>query len=296
MLALKTWLEQRLARVSGKSAIAEAIRYGFNHWHGLTRFLEDGRIELDTNIVERCLRPMVLNRKNALFAGHDQGAENWAASLRLSRPANSTASIRKPTSPTCSQSSSISGRPIASTNSSPGPGQRSSDPPIASRRSRACKSGSRSLPRKIKPSEPWDRRTAYRFAGGVPIHPGPLNIEWRIVNSGKSDAVIYDNKTTPVLMTGSGRLPDTPTYMNITRSLKGMKIVPGIPFPGATVTDMSLTQEQVDLIKAGTSRLFYYGYIKYGLDKEFAFISVYEPRVGYFVRDEDEYPTYSRAE
>jgi transposase len=52
--------------------------YAFNHWDGLTLFLKDGRVELDTNIVERGIRPIVLNRKNALFAGHDQGAENWA--------------------------------------------------------------------------------------------------------------------------------------------------------------------------------------------------------------------------
>jgi hypothetical protein len=83
VLALKTWLEQQLARVSTKSVIAEAIRYGLNHWDGLVRFLDDGRIELDTNIVERSIRPIVLNRKNALFAGHDQGAENWAAIASL---------------------------------------------------------------------------------------------------------------------------------------------------------------------------------------------------------------------
>ena len=83
MLALKTWFEQQLTRVSGKSLIAEAIRYGLNHWDGLTRFLDDGRIELDTNIVERGIRPIVLNRKNALFAGHDQGAENWACIASL---------------------------------------------------------------------------------------------------------------------------------------------------------------------------------------------------------------------
>jgi len=83
VLALKTWLDEQLARVSGKSVIAEAIRYGLNHWDGLTRFLEDGRIELDTNIVERGMRPIALNRKNALFAGHDQGAENWAAIASL---------------------------------------------------------------------------------------------------------------------------------------------------------------------------------------------------------------------
>ena len=43
----------------------------------------DGRIELDTNIVERGIRPIVLNRKNALFAGHDEGAENWACIASL---------------------------------------------------------------------------------------------------------------------------------------------------------------------------------------------------------------------
>ena len=83
VLALKTWLDEQLARVSAKSVIAEAIRYGLNHWDGLTRFLEDGRIELDTNIVERGMRPIALNRKNALFAGHDQGGENWAAIASL---------------------------------------------------------------------------------------------------------------------------------------------------------------------------------------------------------------------
>jgi len=83
VLALRTWLEQQLARVSGKSVIAEVIRYALNHWDGLTRFLGDGRIELDSNVVERSIRPIVLNRKNALFAGHDQGAENWACIASL---------------------------------------------------------------------------------------------------------------------------------------------------------------------------------------------------------------------
>jgi transposase len=83
VLELRTWFEQQLARVSGKSLIAEVIRYALNHWDGLIRFLDDGRIELDTNAVERSIRPIVLNRKNALFAGHDQGAENWACIASL---------------------------------------------------------------------------------------------------------------------------------------------------------------------------------------------------------------------
>src|SRR5262249_31397338 len=56
----------------------KVIRYAFNHWRGLTRFLEDGRIEMDTNIVERSMRPQALTRKNALFAGHDDGGQSWA--------------------------------------------------------------------------------------------------------------------------------------------------------------------------------------------------------------------------
>ncbi len=62
----------------GGSVTAEAIRYVQSRWDGLTRFLDDGCIELDTNPVERAMRPIALNRKNALFAGSDEGAEHWA--------------------------------------------------------------------------------------------------------------------------------------------------------------------------------------------------------------------------
>src|SRR5690349_19129301 len=130
--ALKAWLQHQLGRVSAKAPIAEEIRYGLNHWDGLTRFLDDGRIELNTNIVERGIRPIVLNRKNALFAGHDLGAENWACVASLLRPANSTTSMRKPTSPMSSPGWSISGPPRGSTSSCLGPGA----PPIGSPRRR----------------------------------------------------------------------------------------------------------------------------------------------------------------
>jgi transposase len=75
---LKTWLENQLAAVSRKSTIAEAIRYGLSRWDGLVRFLNDGRIEVDSNVVERTIRPIALNRKNVLFAGSDGGGEHWA--------------------------------------------------------------------------------------------------------------------------------------------------------------------------------------------------------------------------
>jgi hypothetical protein len=67
-----------VATVSGRSPIAEAMRYGTSHWQGLWRFLDDGRIEIDTNTAERTIRPIALSRKNALFAGSDEGGTNWA--------------------------------------------------------------------------------------------------------------------------------------------------------------------------------------------------------------------------
>lgn len=75
--SFKTWLEAKLSAVSKKSGIAEAIRYALKRWDGLTLFLEDGRIEIDNNTVERSMRPIALNRKNALFAGSDEGGELW---------------------------------------------------------------------------------------------------------------------------------------------------------------------------------------------------------------------------
>src|SRR5215218_2730775 len=62
--ALHAWLTAQLERVSGKSALAEAIRYALRHWQGLVLFLDDGRLELDNNTVERAIRPIALGRKN----------------------------------------------------------------------------------------------------------------------------------------------------------------------------------------------------------------------------------------
>ena len=76
--ALKPWLEARLSRLPQKSRLAEDIRHTLAHWPGLIRFLDDGMPELDTNPVENQIRPIALTRKNALFAGNETGAENWA--------------------------------------------------------------------------------------------------------------------------------------------------------------------------------------------------------------------------
>ncbi|WP_407697026.1 IS66 family transposase [Skermanella mucosa] len=76
--ALKVYLEEQLARVSGKMPVAKAIRYMLRHWAGLCVFLNDGRVELDTNSIERLHRIVATTRKNALFAGADSGARSWA--------------------------------------------------------------------------------------------------------------------------------------------------------------------------------------------------------------------------
>lgn len=75
---MKLWLGESLAKLPKGGRVADAIRYGLNHWEGLLRFLDDGRIEIDSNTVERTLRGVALDRKNSLFAGHDLGAEGWA--------------------------------------------------------------------------------------------------------------------------------------------------------------------------------------------------------------------------
>jgi len=81
--ALRVWFEAQIAKLPARGPMAEAIRYALNHWDGLRRFLEDGRIEIDSNSIERAMRPVSLSRKNSLFAGSDQGGENWACLASL---------------------------------------------------------------------------------------------------------------------------------------------------------------------------------------------------------------------
>lgn len=81
--ALQIWLETHLPHLPGRGKLAEAMRYALARWNGLTRFLYDGRIELDTNPVERAIRPVALGRKNHLFAGSDGGGARWATVCTL---------------------------------------------------------------------------------------------------------------------------------------------------------------------------------------------------------------------
>uniref|UniRef100_A0A939MDE4 IS66 family transposase n=2 Tax=Bradyrhizobium barranii subsp. barranii TaxID=2823807 RepID=A0A939MDE4_9BRAD len=75
---LERFLREQAARLSPGSEMGKAIAYLLNHWDGLTLFLDDGCVEMDTNPVENQIRPLTLTRKNSLFAGHDEGGRSWA--------------------------------------------------------------------------------------------------------------------------------------------------------------------------------------------------------------------------
>ena len=81
--AMRPWLETQLGRIPGRGGLAGAIQYALTRWPALCRFLDDGRIELDNNSVERAIRPVALGRKNHLFAGSDGGADRWATVCSL---------------------------------------------------------------------------------------------------------------------------------------------------------------------------------------------------------------------
>lgn len=80
--AMKVWLETQFTLIPSRSGLADAIRYALTRWSALGLFLDDGRIELDNNTVERAIRPIALGRKNHLFAGSDGGAASFAAGNR----------------------------------------------------------------------------------------------------------------------------------------------------------------------------------------------------------------------
>ncbi|MCC7123087.1 MAG: IS66 family transposase [Gammaproteobacteria bacterium] len=80
---LHRWLHATLPQIPKKSELAGAIRYALSRWRALTRYRDDGRIEIDNNIAERALRAVALGRKNWLFAGSDAGGERAAAIYSL---------------------------------------------------------------------------------------------------------------------------------------------------------------------------------------------------------------------
>ncbi len=80
---MRQWLQGLLGRVSAKSDIAQAIGYSLVRWKALTRYVDDGRLEIDNNAAERALRGVSLGRKNYLFMGSDAGGERAAAFYSL---------------------------------------------------------------------------------------------------------------------------------------------------------------------------------------------------------------------
>ncbi len=83
MSELKAQLTELSDEVSAKSALGKAVSYTLNHWNGLAAFLEDGRIEVDSNVVERSMKSVALTRKNSLFVGSARGGETFAVLASL---------------------------------------------------------------------------------------------------------------------------------------------------------------------------------------------------------------------
>ena len=81
--SLRQWFETTLLKLSRKSDTTAAIRYALGLWEALTRYCDDGRLEIDNNAAERALRAVALGRKNYLFAGSDTGGERAAAIYSL---------------------------------------------------------------------------------------------------------------------------------------------------------------------------------------------------------------------
>jgi len=80
---LRTWMEKTQRSLSSKSETAGAIRYALSRWRALTRYIDDGMLEIDNSAAERALRAVALGRKNFLFAGSDCGGERGAAMYSL---------------------------------------------------------------------------------------------------------------------------------------------------------------------------------------------------------------------
>ena len=81
--ALKAWIEATLPRLSAKTEVAKAMRYALGRWSALSRYVDDGTLEIDNNAAERSIRGVALGRKNWLFAGSDTGGERAAAIYSL---------------------------------------------------------------------------------------------------------------------------------------------------------------------------------------------------------------------
>jgi len=80
---LESWMRSTLQTLSRKSDTTAAIMYALNLWPALTRYCDDGVIEIDNSAAERALRGIAIGRRNYLFAGADSGGERAAAIYTL---------------------------------------------------------------------------------------------------------------------------------------------------------------------------------------------------------------------
>jgi hypothetical protein len=75
---LEKWMKEQLPEVLPKSSIGQAITYTLGLWNRLTRYIDNGHVEIDNNLIENSIRPVALGRKNYLFAGSHEAARNAA--------------------------------------------------------------------------------------------------------------------------------------------------------------------------------------------------------------------------
>lgn len=80
---LRAFLDATMAKISGKTSLAGAIRYAVSRWTAPTRHIDDGRLEMSNNTAERAIRPLAPGRKNYLFAGSDEGGRRAAVMYTL---------------------------------------------------------------------------------------------------------------------------------------------------------------------------------------------------------------------
>ena len=93
---LHAWFAAGMAKLPARSPTAEAIRYALNHWHGLSQFLDDGRIEIDNNSVERAMRPIAMRRSLCPLPQVSGNIGSWFSRLmRHGRPVRPIAAMTR---------------------------------------------------------------------------------------------------------------------------------------------------------------------------------------------------------
>jgi hypothetical protein len=146
---------------------------------------------------------------------------------------------------------------------------------------------------------PYISIVALGFPNNV-IQPGPIVIRWQIKNVGRRPVTISDANMTFWLGAKEVRLPETPTYQPNAQSISGTILNPEEVYNANTASDFLLTQEIVDAINAEKTRLFVYGFVKYGKNYTRGFVGFYNPKnlpaytYGMFTRVDGDYPEYSR--